>query len=163
MTIPPHVYRGIADIRRELNKKNIQASDRRYRQSLALLQAHAYLEGGKEVHEKHLFFLSMCYGAIPLNTRRCAARFASCCSATKKKSPSCFTSRAKFATRPRTPGRTSDERARALIEYHTKLRNILAKVDQIMEKAKRMGRPLERVNAVRSEIEQLQKEMLEQF
>jgi len=61
------------------------------------------------------------------------------------------------------PGRTSDERARALIEYHTKLRNIMTKVDQIMEKAQRMGRPLDRVNSVRGEIEQLQKEMLEQF
>ena len=29
ITIPSHVYRGIADIRRELNKKNILASDRR--------------------------------------------------------------------------------------------------------------------------------------
>jgi len=32
-----------------------------------------------------------------------------------------------------------------------------------VEKAKRLGRPLDRVNHVRSEIEQLQKEMLEQF
>jgi hypothetical protein len=32
-----------------------------------------------------------------------------------------------------------------------------------MEKAKRLGRPLDRVNNVRNEIEQLQKEMLEQF
>ena len=61
------------------------------------------------------------------------------------------------------PGRTSDERARALIELHTKLKNILGKVDQIMEKAKRLGRPLDRVHSVRGEIEQLQKEMLEQF
>jgi hypothetical protein len=59
--------------------------------------------------------------------------------------------------------RTSDERARALIELHTKLRNILTKVDRIMEKAERLGRPLERVHTVRHEIEQLQKDMLEQF
>ena len=32
-----------------------------------------------------------------------------------------------------------------------------------MEKAKRLGRPLDRVNTVRHEIEQLQKDMLEQF
>jgi hypothetical protein len=43
------------------------------------------------------------------------------------------------------------------------LRNILVKVDLILDKAKRLGRPLERVSNVRSEIEQLQKEMLEQF
>src|SRR5262247_678730 len=57
VAIPSHVYRSIADIRRELNKKNIQASDRRYRQSLSLLQARAYLEGQSEVMEKDLFFL----------------------------------------------------------------------------------------------------------
>ena len=39
----------------------------------------------------------------------------------------------------------------------------MTKVDQIMEKAQRLGRPLERVNSVRNEIEQLQKDMLEQF
>ena len=61
------------------------------------------------------------------------------------------------------PWPTSDEKARALIEFHTKLRNILAKVDQIVDKAKRLGRPVERVNTVRNEIEQLQKQMLEQF
>src|SRR5215208_2430743 len=57
VSVPAHVYRSIADIRRELNKKNIQASDRRYRQSLALLQAHAFIEGEKEVAERDLFFL----------------------------------------------------------------------------------------------------------
>jgi len=57
VSLPAHVYRSIADIRRELNKKNVQASDRRYRQTLPLLQAYAYLEGENEVHEKHLFFL----------------------------------------------------------------------------------------------------------
>src|SRR5688500_8960326 len=57
LMIPSHVYRGIADTRRELTNKNRHASDRRYRQSLALLQAHAFLEGEKEVQEKDLFFL----------------------------------------------------------------------------------------------------------
>jgi uncharacterized coiled-coil DUF342 family protein len=61
------------------------------------------------------------------------------------------------------PGATSDEQARALIEFHTKLRNILAKVDQIIEKARRLGRPLDRAAKVRDEIEGLQKEMLERF
>src|SRR3954469_5653158 len=51
VAIPAHVYRAIADIRRQLNKKNILASDRRYRQALAMLQAHAYVDGEKKVHE----------------------------------------------------------------------------------------------------------------
>jgi hypothetical protein len=36
-------------------------------------------------------------------------------------------------------------------------------VDQVIEKAKQLGRPLDRVGSVRNEIEQIQKEMLEQF
>src|SRR5258705_7067155 len=48
ITIPSHVYRGISDIQRELNKKNILASDRRYRQSHAFLQPYADLDADKE-------------------------------------------------------------------------------------------------------------------
>ena len=43
LLVPTTVLRGLADIRRELTKKNIIASDRRYRQSLGLLQALAYV------------------------------------------------------------------------------------------------------------------------
>src|ERR671922_1231568 len=57
VSVPSHVFRSIADIRRELGKKSIQASDRRYRQSIALLKARAYLEGADKVDEKNLFFL----------------------------------------------------------------------------------------------------------
>ena len=163
VTIPAHVYRSIADIRRELNKKNILASDRRYRQSLRCCKLMPISMAKTKFTKSICFFSSMFCGAIPPSMSRCAARFASYCSVTKKKSPSCCTSRGRFASPRCNPGRTSDERARALIELHTKLRNILVKVDQIMEKAKRMGRPLDRVNTVRGEIEQLQKEMLEQF
>src|SRR5919109_1694475 len=57
ITLPSHIYRTVADVRRELGKKNIIASDRRYRQSLSLLQAHAYLGGAREGTEQDLFFL----------------------------------------------------------------------------------------------------------
>src|SRR5262245_3331175 len=97
VTIPAHVYRAIADIRRELNKKNVQASDRRYRQSLALLQAIACLEGENEVYEKHLFFLEHVLWRDPAEHERCAPPSANYCSATKKRSPSCSMSRVRFA------------------------------------------------------------------
>ncbi|HEX9446297.1 MAG TPA: hypothetical protein VGA73_19425, partial [Candidatus Binatia bacterium] len=63
----------------------------------------------------------------------------------------------------RRPWETSEDRARALIEVHTKLKNILARVGQIMDKAEKMGRPLERAGAIKEEIEGIQKEMLERF
>lgn len=163
VTIASHVYRSIADIRRELNKKNIQASDRRYRQSLTLLQAYAYLEGEKEVYEKHLLFLEHVLWRDPAEHEPVRAAIRELLLGYEEEITELLYESREIRESALQTGKSSDERARALIEYHTKLRNILIKVDQIMDKAKRMGRPLDRVNTVRSEIEQLQREMLEQF
>lgn len=163
VTIPSHVYRSIADIRRELNKKNIQASDRRYRQSLPLLRAYAFLDGEKEVYEKHLFFLEHVLWRDPAEHEQVRGTIRELLLGYEEEIAELLYESREIRESALESGKTSDERARALIELHTKLRNILAKVDQIMDKAKRMGRPVERVTSVRKEIEQLQKEMLEQF
>jgi len=161
--LPSYVYRGIADIRRELNKKNIHASDRRYRQSLALLQAHAFLEGETEVQEKSLLFLEHALWRDPAEQEQVRSTIRELLLGYEEEITELLYESREIRESALQPGRTTDERARALIEFHTKLRNILAKVDQIMDKAKRLGRPIERITSVRSEIEQLQKDMLEQF
>lgn len=161
--IPPHAYRSIADIRRELNKKNLQASDRRYRQCLSLLQAHAFLDGGKEIQEKNLFFLEHVLWRDPSEHEQVRATIRDLLLGYEQEITELLYESREIRESAVQPGQSSDERARALIELHTKLKNILTKVDQIMEKAKRLGRPLDRVSSARSEIEHLQKEMLEQF
>ena len=161
--IPAHIYRGIADIRRELNKKNLQASDRRYRQSLALLQAHAFLEGASEVQEKDLFFLEHVLWRDPADHETVRNTIREQILGYEEEIVELLYESREIREAAAQSGVTSDERARALIELHTKLRNILAKVDQIMEKARRLGRPMDRVHDARNEIERMQKEMLEQF
>lgn len=163
VAIPPHVYRGIADIRRELNKKNILASDRRYRQALSLLQAHAFLEGHSEVAEKDLFFLEHALWRDPAEHEQVRNTIRDQIMGYEEEITELLYESREIRDSALRPWPTSDEKARALIEFHTKLRNILAKVDLIVDKARRLGRPVERVNTVRGEIEQLQKEMLEQF
>jgi len=163
ITIPAYVYRGIADIRRELNKKNIQASDRRYRQCLALLQAHAFVEGQTEVAEKDLFFLEHVLWRDPAEHEQVRNTIRELLLGYEEEIAELLYESREIREVALQAGRSADERARALIEVHTKLKNILTKVDGIKEKAQRLGRPLERVNAVRGEIEQLQKELLEQF
>lgn len=163
IAIPSHVFRSIADIRRELNKKHIQASDRRYRQSLPLLQAYAYLEGEKEVYEKHLFLLEHVLWRDPAEHEQVRGAIRELLLGYEEEITELLYESREIRDAALQPDKASEERARALIEFHTKLRNILAKVDQLMDKAKRMGRPLDRVTSVRSEIDRLQKEMLEQF
>jgi MoxR-like ATPase len=163
VVIPSHVYRSIADIRRELNKKKIQASDRRYRQTLTLLQAHAYLDGASEVQEKNLFFLEHVLWREPAEHEQVRAAIRELLLGYEQEITELLYESREIRDSALQPGQSSEERARSLIELHTKLRNILVKVDQILEKAKRLGRPVDRVSSVRNEIEGLQKEMLEQF
>lgn len=161
--IPGYIYRAIADIRRELGKKNIVASDRRYRQSLPLLQAHAYLGGQNEVMEKDLFFLEHALWRDPSEQPEVRATIRELLLGYEEEVKELLYESREIRDAALRPWETSDQRARALIEVHTKLRNILAKVDQIMEKAQKLGRPLERVGAVKEEIEEMQKQMLEKF
>jgi MoxR-like ATPase len=163
VAIPAHVYRSIADIRRELNKKNIQASDRRYHQCLGLLQAYAFIEGEAEVYEKHLFFLEHVLWRDPAEHEPVRNTIRELLLGYEEEITELLYESREVRESALKAGRSSEERARALIELHTKLKNILVKVDLILDKAKRMGRPLDRVNTVRGEIEQLQKDMLEQF
>ncbi|OGQ16931.1 MAG: ATPase [Deltaproteobacteria bacterium RIFCSPHIGHO2_02_FULL_60_17] len=161
--IPGYIYRTIADIRRELGKKNIVASDRRYRQSLPLLQAHAYLDGHNEVTEKDIFFLEHALWRDPSEQPEVRATVRELLLGYEEEVKELLYESREIRDAALRPWGTSDQRARALIEMHTKLRNILAKVDQIMEKAQKLGRPLEPVGAVKEEIEEMQKQMLEKF
>jgi MoxR-like ATPase len=163
VSIPAHIYRTIADIRRELGKKNIVASDRRYRQSLSLLQAHAFLSGDKEVQEKELFFLDHVLWRDPGEQAQVRATIRELLLGYEEEIKELLYESREIRDSALRPWETSEERARALIEVHTKLRNILGKVEQIMEKAKRLGRPLDNVGSVKEEIEGIQKQMLEKF
>ncbi|MGH7828627.1 MAG: AAA family ATPase [Candidatus Binatia bacterium] len=163
VSIPGHVYRTIADIRRELGKKNIVASDRRYRQSLPLLQAHAFLAGEKEVQERDLFALEHVLWRDPGEQPQVRATIRDLLLGYEEEIKELLYESREIRDSALRPWDTSEERARALIEFHTKLRNILSKVEQIMEKARRLGRPVDKVDSIKEEIADIQKQMLEQF
>jgi MoxR-like ATPase len=55
--IPDDVYRVLADIRKHLQDEGIRPSDRRFKQSLSLLKAKAFIEGRKEVHSSDIMIL----------------------------------------------------------------------------------------------------------
>jgi len=161
--IPSHIYRTIADIRRMLGKKNIVASDRRYRQCLPLLQAHAYLAGGGEVTERDLSFLEHVLWRDPGELPEVRATIHELLLGYEEEIKELLYQSREMRDYALRPWETSEQRAQALIEVHTKLRHILAKVEQIMEKAKKLGRPLDQVGAIKEEIEEIQQQMLARF
>ncbi len=161
--IPDAIYRIIADIRRELSKKNIVASDRRYRQCLSLLQAHAYLSGTKGVTEKDLFFLEHALWRDPGEQLEVRSTIQELLLGYEGEVQELLYQSRELREYALRPWDTNETRAHALIEVHTKLRNILTKVEQIMTKAERLGRPLDKVETVKGEIEEIQQQMLEKF
>jgi MoxR-like ATPase len=163
VAVPAFIYRTVTDIRRELKKKNLEASDRRYRQSLSLLQAHAYLAGRQEVGESDLYFLEHVLWRDPQEQNEVRTTIRELLLGYEEEVKELLYESREVRDSALRPWETSDDRARALIEVHTKLKNILAKVEQIMDKAKKLGRPVERVGAIKDEIEGIQKQMLEEF
>src|SRR5581483_8796701 len=160
LPIPSHIYRAIADIRRELKRKNLEASDRRYHQSLNLLQAHAYLSGEKAVKEGDLYFLEHVLWRDPQEQLEVRGAIRELLLGYEEEIKELLYESREVRDSALRPWPTNEERARAFIEVHTKLKNILARVDQIMDKAKEMGRPVDRAGAIKEEIEEIQKEML---
>src|SRR5262249_54100709 len=57
IAVPETVLQELATLRRELGRKGVTASDRRYRQSLDVLRARAYLAGRAAVASDDLYFL----------------------------------------------------------------------------------------------------------
>lgn len=163
LPIAGSVYRNLADIRRELGKKQIVASDRRYRQSLGLLQAYAYLNGSGEVTEKDLFFLENVLWRDPAEQPEVRATIRELLLGYEQEIRELLYQSQEIRDYALRPWETNEMRAQALIEVHTKLRNILTKVDQIIEKARKLGRSLEKVGAIRDEIEGIQQQMLQHF
>jgi len=161
--IPAYIYRTMADLRRELGKKHIVASDRRYRQSLSVLQAHAYLSGQSDVLESDLFFLEHVLWRDPGEQPEVRDTIRDLLLGYEEEVKELLYQSREIREYALRPWETRDERTKALIEVHTKLRNILARVDQIVEKAKKLGRPVDRVGTIRDEIEEIQQQMLEKF
>ena len=158
---PGHVHRAMAEIRRQLGKRQIVASDRRYRQSLALMKAHSYLIGDAQVSDQSLLFLEHALWREPSEHADVGAVIREIVLGYEKEAQELLYQAREVQQYAARTWDTEDLRSQALIEGHTKLRNILARLEQLIEKAADSDRPLERVEDMREEVQTMQKRLLE--
>jgi MoxR-like ATPase len=163
LSIPTAVLRGLADIRRELQKKNIVASDRRYRQSLGLLQALAYLSGRQTVAESDLFFLEHVLWKDPSERGEVHNTIHSLIHGYEDEVQELLFQTRELRDYAERRWESKEQQARAVIEAHTKIRHILSKIEEITRKVGEVGRPLEKVETVRGEIQAIQQQLLTKF
>lgn len=161
VAVPQHVYRSLTDIRRELGRKQIVASDRRYHQAVRLLQAHAYLDDRDTVAERDLFFLDNVFWHDPKERNEVRATIHQLLLGYEDEVKALLYQTQELRDYAHRQWDNNDLRSRAVVEAHTKIRNILAKVATIIEQARTVGRPVDTVQAVKEEIETIQQRMLE--
>ncbi|HVN87720.1 MAG TPA: AAA family ATPase [Candidatus Binatia bacterium] len=161
VTIPAHIYRSLADLRRQLGRKQIVASDRRYRQCLGLLQARAVLLGRREVAEDDLFVLDHVLWREPTERNEVHATIHELLRGYEDEVKVLLYQSRELRDYAYRQWENNELRSRAVVEAHTKIRNILAKVATILDEARTVGRPIEKVQAVKEEIETIQQRMLE--
>ncbi|MBI4516990.1 MAG: AAA family ATPase [Deltaproteobacteria bacterium] len=160
VVIPAHIYRSLADIRRQLARKQVIASDRRYRQSLSLLQGRALLCGRTAVVEEDLFVLDHVLWREPAQRNEVHATIHQLLRGYEDEVRELLYQTRELRDYAHRQWENNELRSRAVVEAHTKIRNILAKVTTILDEARAVGRPLDTVQAVKDEIEGIQQRML---
>jgi MoxR-like ATPase len=158
--VPAPVLRRLAEVRRELGRKEIVASDRRYRQSIGVLQARALLAGRAEVAEEDLFFLEHVLWRDPSEQAEVRATLRGLVAGHEDEVQELLFQSRELRDYAVREWDSRDQRTRAVVEVHGKIRSILARVDAILDGARAVGRPVERVEAIRAEIQAIEKEML---
>jgi MoxR-like ATPase len=160
LPVPGEVLRTIADIRRELGRKQLVASDRRYAQSIGVLRAHAYLEGREAVSDEDVPFLEHVLWRDPAEREQVRAAIRELLRGWEDEVRILLYQSRELRDYALRTWETAELRTRAAVEAHTKIRNILGKVDAILSQARSGGRPVEQVELLRREIAQIQQEML---
>lgn len=154
------ILRAVTDLRAELRRKNIVVSDRRWAQSIGVLRAYAYLEGREAVGEEDLYFLEHVLWRDPAERTEVRTAIRELLQGYEDEVRVLLYQSRELRDYALRPWDTKELGARAAVEAHTKIRHILGKVDVILSDARRVGRPLDRVEACRHEIAQIEREML---
>ncbi len=161
LVVPDAVYRILADLRRELARAQLVSSDRRYRQAVDLLRAHAYLHGCDRVTENDVFFLEHALWRQPSEHAEVRATIHRLLRGYLDEAKALLYQTRELRDYASRQWESSESRSRAVVEAHTKIRNILARLAAILDEARDNGRPVDAVEAVRVEIEAIQQQMLE--
>ena len=158
--VPDYVYRTVADLRRDLGHQHIIASDRRYQQSVSVLRARAYLCDRTTVTEEDLYFLEHVLWSDPAEREKVAAAIRGLLRGYEDELQVLLYQSRELRDYALRSWDTADLRSRAVVEVHTKIRNIMKRIDEITEEARAVGRPVARAGEIRAEVESIQQDML---
>jgi len=160
VAVPGHVLRAVTDLRRELARKDVVASDRRWVQSIGVVQAHAWLEGRDAVADADLAFLEHVLWRDPAERPRVRETIRELLHGHEDEVRVLVYQARELRDYALREWESAELRSRAAVEAHTKLRAILTKADEIVGTARSGGKPVTGAEGLREEIAAIQQELL---
>jgi len=161
--VPSNILKLIGRIRKELKKKGITPSDRRYKQSISVLKAKAYLDGREEVSEEDLRFLENVLWRDPGEKVEIQSTIHQALHGYKDRLRELVIQAKELDGYSKREWEDEDMRIKANIEAQTKLKQIASNVNGLIEECEQRGKPTEEINKAKNEIEEMQKEILDRL
>lgn len=161
VSIASGIIRSIADLRRELAAQQIVVSDRRWKNSLDVLRAHAIVLGRNAVTEDDLIFLEHVLWKDPEEQPKVREAIRRLVKGYEEEARELLIQSQELKEYALERQWESEElRNRALIEAHTKIANILVKFDNLLREATDSGKSVKSAEAMRAQVKDLQQNML---
>jgi len=161
--VPSNILKLIGRIRKELKKKGMTPSDRRYKQCISVLKAKAYLDGKKEVSEEDLRFLENVLWRDPGEKAEIQSVIHQALHGYKDRLRELVIQAKELEGYSKREWEDEDMRIKANIEAQTKLKQIVLSVNDLIEECEQRGKQTEEVRKAKDEIEEIQKEILDRL
>jgi MoxR-like ATPase len=158
--VPGSILRSIAELRRALATQQIVVSDRRWRNSLAILRAHALISGRSIVSEDDLTFLEHVLWKDPEELPKVRDAIRRMIKGFEDEARELLIQGQELREYVDRGWESSELRKRAVIEAHTKLANILVKFENLVREAADNGRDTGGIEAMRAKVREIQQSML---
>lgn len=160
ITVPSNILKLISRIRRELAKKGIVPSDRRYKHSVSLLKARAYLEGRSAVTEDDLRLFENVLWREPGEKAEIQSVIHQALHGYKDRLRELLIQAKELEAYSRREWESEEMLIKANIEAQTKLKQIGSRLGELVDEYRERGKPTEEITRAREEIENIQKEIL---
>ena len=161
--IPSNIIKLIGRIRTELKSKGLSPSDRRYKQSISLLKAKAFLEARSEVSEDDLRFLENVYWRDPGEIPEIQSVIHQALHGYKDRLRELVIQAKELDGYSKREWDNEEMSIKANIEAQTKLKQIVSNVNELMEECNQRGKSTEDIKKAKLEIEDIQKDILDRL
>lgn len=159
--IPQAVYKILLRIRKELNAKGISLSDRRYKSSVSLIKAKAFINGREMAKEEDVKILENVLWKDPAEIPEIKSTLYSILFGYREQLKELYIQAKEIEAYSKQNWDDEETKIKANIEAQTKLKMLINKVNDLSEELSDRGKSTGEVTEIKSKIEDVQKEILD--